>query len=169
MPVATNNLLVVEQRLWVIALAWPALSTPGLDTTIRVGNIIRFDGTSGWPDKTKIHRQVADAPELKLEIGGGRPDPKAPRTFCLQPDVTAVAFDWTVTVADKRYGVLTQVLAELKAAMKNTDSVLGGGVAAGVQLGIPAVVCRWEPEMRPGRAGDNQRSMVWTMRVVIKG
>lgn len=155
MPTAVNNLLVVEQQLWTIALAWPAIAS-----TVRPGNVIRFDGTNGWPDFVKARRAPRDGPELELEIGSGSPDSKAPRTLCIQPNVNTVSFDWTVTAADKKYQEITQVIAELKAAMN----------AAGVQLGLPAVVARWEESLRPGRSvPQNNRAMVWTQRITIKG
>lgn len=162
MPAATNNILVVEQRLWVLALAWG-----GLTDIIDSVNCIRFDQTTTpQPDITRAGRETLDQlPSLRLEIASSTLDPKAPRTFCLQPDVNNVAFDWTAQGTDKNYNTCTQIAAELKACF----------ISAGVQLGIPTVVARWTWESRYAIAGNinanigQHREVRCRMLVNIKG
>lgn len=160
MPAATDTVLVTEQQLWTLVLAW----TP-ITSVVLPGNRVRLDQLSiPWPE-IKHGRLPADVPALMLEILNSRPDPKAPRTFCLQPDVNVVTFEWTVLGSDRTYNVLTQTLAELKACMK----------AAGTQLGIPATVARWESEWRAevapkAESGGVRRTRLRVqMHVVIKG
>jgi len=154
MPAVANNLLIVEQRLWTVALAWPALAS-----SVRVGNRIRFDQLGIPFPESKGHRAPADSVELKLDVPGlGVPDSRAVATFCLQPDVTTYDFAWTLTANTKQLAAVTQVHAELKAAM----------VAAGSQLGIPAVVARWRADLRPSRGMPNERQYVWVQHVTVK-
>lgn len=154
MPVP-NNKLVCEQTLWTIALAWP-----GLTSLIRVGNRTRFDQLGVlWPEVKPV-RQPADSIELKLDYPGrSTPDRGGARTLCLQPNVNTTDFEWTFTANDKRIIDITQALAELRAAM----------VAAGTQLGIPAIVARWEESERAGKPSAKERQVVWVQRVTIKG
>ena len=164
MPAATDTILTVEQQLWALVMAWP-----GITSNVRAKNIVRFDNQKvPWPDvKTDLGmgKQAADVPEIKLEIISGQPDPKAPRTFCLQPQVRNVVYEWTVLGPDRSYPVITQVFAELRACM----------VASGTQLGIPTFVAKWEEEFRIQDAppandgGAKRRELHYRMKVNVKG
>lgn len=162
---AANPLLVVEQALLNLVLAWPGLTqivAPRSRPLLLPGNLIRFDGTARWPEGVKPFRQTADGIEFKLDVASGRPDPKGARTLCIQPSVDAVDFTWTLTSPTKQLTDVTQAVAELRACMN----------AAGVQLGIPATVARWEWAMRPARAtGKNPdlfRAIAITQTVYVK-
>jgi hypothetical protein len=168
MPTAAiNTELTVYQRLWTVALAWPglvAVVSPRTRPLLLPGNVERFDLPAVRNPKVKPALQSADAVTFALDIGNGRPDQRAPRTLCLQPAVDNVDFTWTLTVPTAQILDVTQAEAELRAAM----------VAAGTQLGIPAVVARWEWARRPGtpqrpaQAGKD-RVVTVTQTITIKG
>lgn len=162
MPAATDTILTTEAHLWAIVDAWTPLAN------IKPGNRIRYDQTTstyGWPDKQIAAKQAGDVPMIWLNILDGRNDPRAARTFCLQAQQVIVTYEWTLLGPDKTYPVLTQALAELRACM-NT---------AGVQLGIPAIVAKWEEEFRLEDAppavsgGTKRRQLKYRQRITIKG
>lgn len=160
---APNNLLLVEQQLWAIAIAWPALGSvipPATVPMMLPGNRIRFDQLKIlWPH-AKSRLNAADSVEFELDIPfSGTPD-RAGRTLCIQPDVNTYDYVWKLTAATHQLNAITQAHAELKAAM----------IAAGTQLGIPAIVARWEQQFRPGRPEEKKdRQILWIQRITIKG
>jgi hypothetical protein len=168
MPTAAiNPTLIVYGQLWTIALAHPGLVQvlPGRPVPLlKSGNVERFDLPTVRNPKVKQALQSADSVTFALDIGSGRPDQRAPRTLCLQPAVDNVDFTWTLTVPTAQILDVTQAEAELRAAM----------VAAGTQLGIPAVVARWEWARRPGTAqrpaqAGKDRVVTVTQTITIKG
>lgn len=165
---AVNNVMVVERRLWTLVLAWPGLVGDRVSPPlVKTANMVRYDQASTpQPDKAMMHRQTQlQLPELKLELISGRTNPKAPRTFTIQPYVNDVTFLWTIQGSDKNYNTPTQILAELDACFKT----------AGTQLGIPAVVAKWNSDFRFGLAAnqnatiDQHREAKLNMVVTIKG
>lgn len=155
MAAAPNNLLTVEQRLWTIALAWPEFAN-----NVKLGNRRRYDLPGvRWPEQAKPNRQPADYITVDLDYSGrGTLDRGAPRTMCIQPNVRNFDFTWTLIAGDKVLTGITQIYSELMAAM----------TAAGTQLGIPAIVARWEDSSQPGRSNVKERQIQVIQRITIK-
>lgn len=172
---ATNALFAVEQRLWEILLAWPGLVTavsPATVPILKPGNVERFDQLAiPWP-KLKNAYKPADQVTFSLDVDTSRaePDSRAARTFTQRQDVNNVSFQWELIAADKRLNLITQAMAEWKAAMFNTDSI-GGLVPAGVQLGIPQYVARWDWTFRDvSKASEPAiRTYRLTQIITVKG
>lgn len=164
MPLATNNILLVEQRLWTLAIAWPGLATaiaPATVPLMKPGNRIRFDQLGiNWPELAKSRRNVADSVEFELDVPfNGQPDSRQWRTFCIQGNVNTFDYVWRLSAATHQITDITQAFSELQACM----------LAAGTQLGIPTIVARWEQQFRPGKPQDiKDRQILWIQRVTIK-
>jgi hypothetical protein len=164
MPAAPNNTLTVYTTLCTLALAWDGL-TGGAAPLLKPGNLVRHDVAAKPYGRNLPGKLPADVVEIELTVTGEQPDPKAARTFCIQPDIQTVSYEWRILGPDYTLNLLTQAEAELRACMK----------AAGTQLGIPAIVARWEWAWRPETApkaesGGHQRKQVRiTQRITIKG
>lgn len=158
---ATDSILATEQQLWTLLLAWP-----GFTSLVRPGNRIRFDDLAKlWADLIKRSKQVADAPELRIEPTGFQADSRPVRTLCAQKVVRNVTFAHTIIGSDRTINLIGQVRAEIEACY----------LAAGPQLGIPATVARVE---FPGRyqltppdqkGGVSSRQVVLNVTVTVKG
>lgn len=166
MPAATDNVLLVEQKLWTLLLAWPPLTTTGSPSLVAPANFIRYDvAANPMPKVNQPLKRDGDIPFLSIVPTSYAMDPRAVRTFCSIQNLRTQKFAHTIVGGNLLITTIGQIRAEIEAAY----------FTAGPQLGMPASVAKWDFSGRYEVASlkvagtANRRSITFDLNVTIKG